>query len=184
VRLRPSLAGLVFGRGGHPWELEGDPCGGTARGLVATDGPATTLDVEFADADLAACPVLDLGGGVLAGRARGTLHLRLDPQATPHGNGRVELAEAVWRGQGVIALFRATSAAATWRLEEGKLTLAGIDVRLPALTVGGNGQVVLAAPPGASELRLALTLTSNQGSMEPRRILVAGTLARPQVVGE
>ena len=183
VDLWPSLLGLLTGARGHPWKFNADICGGTAKGTVAADGAATVSDVEFEDADLAACPVLELGGAALTGRGRGTVHLRLEPVGPAHGNGQLEMRDVMWRGQGVLAVFHANTASGSWRLEERRLTLASLDVRLPALRVRGAGEVVLAEPLAESDLRLALTMTSANAGGPPRPLLVGGTLGRPQVVG-
>lgn len=183
VDLWPSLFGLLTGARGHPWRFDADICGGTAKGTVALDGAATVTDVEFDEADLAACPVLELGGASLTGRGRGNVHLRLEPVAPAHGNGQLELRDVMWRGQGLLAIFRANTASGSWRLEERRLTLASIDVRLPTLQFRGTGEVVLAEPLARSDLRLALTLTSADPSEPPRPILIGGTLGRPQAIG-
>lgn len=183
VDLRPSILGILTGNGGHPWVFDADICGGTAKGTIAAEGAATVTDVEFDEADLAACPVLELGGASLTGRGRGNVHLRLEPVAPAHGNGQLELRDVMWRGQGLLAIFRANTASGSWRLEERRLTLASIDVRLPTLQVRGTGEVTLAEPLAQSDLRLALRLTSADRSEPPRPLLVGGTLGRPQVIG-
>jgi type II secretion system protein N len=181
VDLRPSLLGLITGSGGHPWVFDADICGGTAKG--ALDGAATVSDVEFENADLAVCPLLELGGAALSGRGRGDVHLRLDPLSPAHGNGQLQMTDVTWRGQGVLAIFRAPSASGSWRLEEQKLTLASIDVRLAASVIRGAGEVSIADPLADSTLRLALTMGPADGSEPPRPVLVGGTLGRPQLVG-
>jgi type II secretion system protein N len=183
VALWPSLLGLLTGARGHPWRFDADICNGTAKGTIALEGAATVIDVEFDEADFAACPVLELGGAALTARGRGNVHLRLEPVAPAHGNGQLELRDVMWRGQGLLAIFRANTASGSWRLEERRLTLASVDVRLPTLQVRGTGQVVLAEPLAQSDLRLALTLTSADPSDPPRPLLVGGTLGRPQVIG-
>ena len=183
VDLRPSLAGLLTGRGGHPWRFDADICGGTANGTIAAEGAATITDAEFENADLALCPLLELGGAALAGRARGNLHLRLEPVAPAHGNGQLEMTDVAWRGQGLVALIRVHSASGSWRLEERKLTLASIDVRLAASVIRGAGEVSLTEPVADSELRLALTMAPTDGSEPPQPVLVDGTLGRPHLVG-
>jgi len=183
VDLRPSLLGFLTGSDGHPWVFDADICGGTAKGTVAREGAATVTDVEFENADLAICPLLELGGAALSGRGRGDVHLRLDPLATAHGNGKLELADVAWRGQGLLAIFRAPSASSSWRLEEQKLTLASIDVRLAASVIRGAGEVAITDPVADSTLRLALTMAPVDGSEPPRPVLVGGTLGRPQLVG-
>lgn len=184
VDLRPSLWGLVTGRRGHPWAVDAAVCGGSADGTITDEGAATVLDVEFRDADLAACPLLELGGAALTGRAAGSMHLRLDPSAPPHGNGQLTLTDVLWRGQGVLAIFRANSASGNWRLERQKLTLASLDVRLPALVVRGAGEVQLTEPLADSDLRLALTLTPADEGEPPRPVLIGGTLGRPRLAGQ
>jgi type II secretion system protein N len=183
VQLRPSLFGWLTGNGGHPWSFDADICGGTAKGTVAREGGATISDVEFENADLGTCPVLELGGAALAGHGRGSVHLRLEPVAPPKGNGQLEMNDVTWRGQGVLAIFRAHSASGSWRLEERKLTLASIDVRLAAAVVRGAGQVSLSEPLADSELRLALTMAPVDGSDRPRPVLIGGTLGHPELVG-
>ncbi len=183
VDLWPSLLGLMTGARGHPWKFDADICGGTAKGTIAVEGAATVGDVEFDEADLAACPLLELGGAALTGRGRGTVHLRLEAVGPAHGNGQLEMRDVMWRGQGVLAVFRANTASGSWRLEERRLTLASLDVRLPTLQVRGAGEVVLAEPLARSDLRLALTMTSADRSEPPRPLLLGGTLGRPQVVG-
>ena len=183
VDLRPSLLGWLTGNGGHPWSFDADICGGTAKGTVAVDGAATVSDVDFENADLGACPVLELGGAALAGHGRGNVHLRLEPVAPAHGSGQLELSDVAWRGQGVLAIFRAHSASGSWRLEEKKLTLASLDVRFAASVIRGAGEVVLAEPLAGSDLRLALTMGPVDGSEPPRPVLIGGTLGHPQVVG-
>lgn len=172
VDLRPSILGVLTGNGGHPWVFDADICGGTAKGTVALEGAATVADAEFENADLAVCPLLELGGAALSGRGRGNVHLRLEPVAPAHGNGQLELSEVAWRGQGVLAIFRAHSASGSWRLEERKLTLASIDVKLAASVIRGAGEVSLAEPLPDSTLRLALTMGPADGSEpapDPRR---------------
>ena len=183
VDLRPSILGFLTGSGGHPWVFDADICGGTAKGTVALEGAATVADAEFENADLAVCPLLELGGAALSGRGRGSVHLRLEPVAPAHGNGQLELSEVAWRGQGVLAIFRAHSASGSWRLEERKLTLASIDVKLAASVIRGAGEVSLAEPLPDSTLRLALTMGPVDGSEPPRPILVGGTLGKPELVG-
>jgi type II secretion system protein N len=183
VDLRPSLLGWLTGSGGHPWSFDADICGGTAKGTVAVEGAATISDVEFENADLGVCPLLELGGAALAGHGRGTVHLRLEPVAPPHGNGQLELSDVAWRGQGVLAIFRAHSASGSWRLEEKKLTLASLDVRLAASVIRGAGEVVLAEPLADSSLRLVLNMAPADGSEPPRPVLVGGTLGHPELVG-
>jgi hypothetical protein len=118
VDLRPSLLGLLTGSDGHPWVFDADICGGTREGHVAREGAATVTDVEFENAGPGDCPLLELGGAALSGRGRGDVHLRLEPVAPAHGNGQLELADVAWRGQGLLAIFRAPSASGSWRLEE------------------------------------------------------------------
>ena len=183
VDLQPSLLGLLGGQGGNPWSFDADVCGGTARGTVAAEGAATVADVEFDDADLGICPLLELGGAALTGRGRGNVHLRLEPVAPAHGNGQLEMSDVAWRGQGLVALFRVTSASGSWRLEERKLTLASLDVRLPAASIRGAGEVTLAESLADSDLRLALTMTPANGSEPPQPLLIGGTLGHPQLVG-
>ena len=183
VDLRPSLLGFLTGSGGHPWVFDADICGGTAKGTVALEGAATVADVEFENADLAVCPLLELGGAALSGRGQGDVHLRLDPLTTAKGNGQLRLADVAWRGQGVLAIFRAPAASGSWRLEEQKLTLASIDVRLAASVIRGAGEVSIADPLADSELRLGLTMGPVDGSEPPRPVLVGGTLGHPQLVG-
>jgi len=183
VELHPSLLGWLTGNGGHPWRFDADICGGTAKGTVALEGAATVSDVEFENADLGTCPVLELGGAALAGHGRGNVHLRLEPVAPAHGNGQLELHDVTWRGQGVLAIFRAHSASGSWRLEEKRLTLASIDVRLAASVIRGAGQVLLAEPLADSDLRLALTMAPADGSEPPRPVLIGGTVGRPHLVG-
>ena len=183
VDLRPSLLGLLIGRGGHPWSFDADICGGRARGTIAAEGAAMVSDVEFENADLGICPLLELGGAALAGRGRGNFHLRLEPVAPAHGNGQLEMSDVTWRGQGVVALFRVSTASGSWRLEEKKLTLASLDVRLAASVVRGAGEVMLAEPLAESDLRLALTMAPADGSAPPSPVLVGGTLGEPKLVG-
>ena len=183
VDLRPSLLGLLTARGGHPWSFDADICGGTAEGTIAAEAAATVSDVEFENADLGVCPLLELGGAALAGRGRGNLHLRLEPVAPAHGSGRLEMSDVTWRGQGVVALFRVSSASGTWRLEEKKLTLASLDVRLAASVIRGAGEVVLTEPLAKSDLRLALTMAPADGSAPPHPVLVGGTLGEPKLIG-
>jgi len=178
-----SILGFLTGNGGHPWIFDADICGGTAKGTVALEGAATVADAEFENADLAVCPLLELGGAALSGRGRGNVHLRLEPVAPAHGNGQLELSEVAWRGQGVLAIFRAHSASGSWRLEERKLTLASIDVKLAASVIRGAGEVSLAEQLPDSTLRLALTMGPADGSEPPRPILVGGTLGKPELVG-
>lgn len=183
IDLWPSLLSLLTGSGGHPWRFDADICGGTAKGTIAAEDAATVTDVEFEEADLTTCPLLELGGATLTGRGRGNIHLRLEPVAPAHGNGQLELRDVMWRGQGVMAIFRANTASGSWRLEERRLTLASIDVRLPTLQLRGAGQVILAEPLAQSDLRLALTLRSADQSEPPRPVLIGGTLGRPQAIG-
>jgi hypothetical protein len=183
VDLHPSLVGLLTGSGGHPWAFDADICGGSAKGTVAREGAATVVDAELENADLGVCPLLELGGAALSGRGRGSIHLRLDPIAPAHGNGQLDLNDVAWRGQGVLAIFRAHSASGSWRLEERKLTLASIDVRLAASIIRGAGEVSIIDPLADSALRLALTMGPVDGSEPPRPLLVGGTLARPELVG-
>jgi type II secretion system protein N len=183
VALRPSLVGWLTGNGGHPWSFDADICGGTAKGTVAREDGATVSDAEFENADLGACPILELGGAAIGGHGRGSVHLRLEPVAPPKGNGQLELTDVTWRGQGVLALFRAHSASGSWRLEEKRLTLASIDVRLAASVFRGAGQVSIMDPLADSELRLALTMAPVDGSEPPRPVLIGGTLGRPALVG-
>jgi type II secretion system protein N len=181
--LWPSLAGLLTGTRGSPWRFDADVCGGTAKGTVTDDGGATIADVAFDEADLTVCPVLELGGAALTGRGRGTVHVRLEPVGPAKGNGQLDLHDVMWRGQGLLSVLRANTASGSWRLEERRLTLASVDVRLPTLELRGSGQVVLAEPLARSDLRLALTMTSADPSEPPRPLMVGGTLGRPQVIG-
>lgn len=183
VDLRPSLLGLLTGNGGHPWSFDADICGGTAQGTVAAEDGATVSDVEFENADLGACPILELGGAALAGRGRGNVHLRLEPVAPAHGNGQLELVDVTWRGQGLLAILRAHSASGSWRLEEKKLTLASLVVRVATSIFRGGGEIVLAEPLADSDLRLALTMAPADGSEPPHPVLIGGTLGRPHLVG-
>ena len=182
--LLSGILGFLTGNGGHPWIFDADICGGTAKGTVAREGAATVTDAEFENADLSVCPILELGGAALSGRGRGNVHLRLETVAPAHGNGQLELSEVAWRGQGMLALFRAHSASGSWRVEERKLTLASIDVRLAASIIRGAGEVALADELPDSTLRLALTMGPVDGSEPPRPILVGGTLGKPQLVGQ
>jgi type II secretion system protein N len=183
VTLHPSLLGLLAGRGGHPWTFDADLCGGTAKGTLAAEGPALVTDADFDNADLGTCPLIEFGGAALAGHARGTIHLRLEPVTPAHGNGQLELTDVTWKGQGLVALFRVSTASGNWRVEERKLTLASLDVHLAASFIRGAGEVVLADALPDSELRLALTMVPADGSSPPQPVLIGGTLGHPQLVG-
>jgi type II secretion system protein N len=183
VDLRPSLLGLLTGSGGHPWSFDADVCGGTAKGTIAAEDAATVVDAEFENADLGICPLLELGGAALGGRGRGNFHLRLEPVAPAHGNGQLEMSDVTWRGQGVVALVRVSAASGSWRLEEKKITLASLDIRLAASIIRGGGEVALAEPLAESGLRLALTMAPADGSARPSPVLVGGTLGEPKLIG-
>jgi type II secretion system protein N len=181
IRLRPSLRGLLRDGSGRPWTIEAEVCDGRGVASVAGDGRATDVTLSWEDADLTVCPPLEIAGGALAGRARGSARLRLDPAAPPAGTGDVELRAAVWRGRGLLARLHASSASLRWRLSDGRLTLEAFDLRGPEVLATGSGEVRLAEPLPASDLDLELTLAWGAGG-PARHVSVAGTVAAPKVV--
>lgn len=191
VRLRPTLAGLVAGRGGLPWTVDGTLCGGPAHATVAADGAATVIALAWREADLGRCAPLAIAGGALAGRAGGAARVRLVAGAAPAGDGELVIQDAAWAGGGLAALLalRAATASVAWRLHDGTLDLADVSLTAPELVAGGHGTVTLADPVVASDVRLELRLEPSGGALGaflrgpgPHHVTVAGTLASPRVL--
>jgi type II secretion system protein N len=191
LRLRPSLASLVAGRGGLPLTIDGTVCNGVVRATVAGEGAGTAVTVAWREADLGRCPPLAIAGGALAGRAAGTARLRLAPGAPPAGDGDLVMEDAAWAGQGFAALLalRAATASLVWRLADGRLDLDDVALTAPELVAGGRGTVTLAEPVAASALALELVLEPSGGALGallrgrgPHQVTVGGTLERPRVV--
>jgi type II secretion system protein N len=180
LRLHPSLSGLVAGRHGLPWTIDGTVCGGRLDATVTAEGVGTAVGVTWRDADLGQCPPLAIAGGALTGRADGTARLRLAPGRGVEGEGTVAIARASWKGPNLFARLFTDSAAVRWRLTAGRLALEGIDVRAPSLAIYGAGEVRLAEPVDASALDLKLTMASAPGAAG-NPLSIDGTLAQPEV---
>jgi type II secretion system protein N len=199
VRLRPSAWGLVRDGSGLPWTVDAELCEGRAEATIAADAQGTAVTVTWHDAELAACPPLEIAGGALAGRAHGVARLRLVSGGPPTGTGDVDLAAGTWQATGPLGALgplHAESASLRWTLRDGQLALDAVQLRGPEVSASGDGTVELADPLAESVLQLHLALAPApdvRGALglllrlsgDPtatRRLLVGGTLARPSAL--
>ena len=181
LHVMPSLVSLLRGGNGLPLTIGfEDVCQGQGKATVTPEGDATAVDLVFDQADLASCPPLAIAGCALKGRAAGTAQLRLAPAGGIEGAGEVALTRASWRGANAFAQLFTDSAAVRWRLQGGRLTLDGIDIRAPQLAISGSGIVRLADPVAASRVDFDMTMGSAPGA-GGNPFTVAGTLAHPEV---
>jgi len=158
LSLRPSLLGLLTGRGGRPWQVYANACDGTATVWIDRRADEDIANVRFTDLDLAACLVPLALRDPVEGRATGEAALVVAPD-TRTGEGTLTLANALWQAQGVprhLALH-AEQATMRWRFDD-RLHIDDFAMTNEEFTASGTGVVQFPPPPAAPELDLRIRL--------------------------
>jgi type II secretion system protein N len=179
LSVRPSLLGLLTGRGGRPWQVRVDACDGTATAHVDRRADEDTVNVQFTDLDLAPCLAPFALSDPVEGRATGEAALIVTPDARS-GAGIVNLAGARWLAAGMpphLAL-RAEQATMRWRLDD---TLHVDDFALAneEFTASGTGVVHFPPSPAAPELDLRIRLQPSATMPQAHRDLLSKLRGSP-----
>jgi type II secretion system protein N len=170
VAIRPSLLGVLRGRGGRPWQAWVHGCAGSAS---ATLGPAPDdiVTIHFADLDLVACLVPLQLRDVVEGRATGDATLVTDPQARTW-SGVLGLTGARWQAPRVprnLAL-RADQATIRWRFDD-QLHVDDLTLSNDEFSASGSGVVRFPPPPAAPELDLRVRIQPTAAMPQAHRDL-------------
>jgi len=172
VTLRPSLLGLLRGRGGRPWHAKVHGCAGTASATFDRNGDQDVVAVEFADVDLVCClSPLQLRDAI-EGRATGNAALTLSP-ATRGASGVLGLTAARWQALGVprnLAL-RADTGTVHWRLDEA-LHIDDLALSNEEFSASGTGIVRLPPAPAVPEVDLRVRLQPSPAMPQAHRDLL------------
>jgi len=204
LALRPSLLGLVRGARGFPWTFRVTVCGTVVDVTADTAPGGIAADLRWEDADLGVCRGVPVGTGSLLGRVDTSARVTFG-DAPPSGEGRIVLRDAIFKAgppaSGLIV--RAATADVHWTLSpDGRLEFTEIALQGPDAEGSGRGEVRLNLHPlPKSEVDLDLDLTPGTGAppilralldlLPPpagkpshRRLVVTGTLEKPEVVRE
>lgn len=149
VSLRPSLVGIVTGRGGRPWHVALAACDGTARATFDRTDGADALALRFDGIDLGPCLAPFEPRGPVTGRASGEATLT-GMAGGLHGAGTLTLTDARWDAERIPrhVPLRAEEATLRWRLD-GAFHIDEFTARNDELVASGNG-IFEAAPAGSS----------------------------------
>jgi len=200
IALRPSVVGLVRGTRGFPWTFRVTVCGTVADVTADTAPGGIAAEVRWQDADLGVCKGVPVGKGSLVGHVDTTARLTFG-NALPAGEGQIALRDAVFKaGPPATGLIvRAATTTVRWTLSDGRLELPGITLAGPDAEGTGRGEVRLGTPFPKSEIDLDLDLTPGtqappilralldllpppEGEPSHRRLVVTGTVEKPEVV--
>jgi type II secretion system protein N len=173
LSLRPSLLGLLAGRGGRPWEVQGSACGGGATAHLdrAPDGDALT--VRFQALDLAACLAPLEPNGPVEGSADGEAAFTLG-SGTVMGRGTLAVTQARWQPAGVPHHFplRAERATLRWTLADRTLRIDDFAMTNDEFAASGTGAIHFPSPPGTAELDMRIHLQPARTMLQAHRDLL------------
>jgi type II secretion system protein N len=152
MTLRPSLLGLL-GRGGRPWHVRADACGGAVHANVDRVAPRDTMALTFRAIDLATCLAPLALASPLTGTASGEADVVVEG-ALLAGRGTVSLERARWslRDWPANLAPEADTAAWRWTLEGRTLQVEDFALSNRTMGVSGAGRIHFPAPDGTPEV--------------------------------
>ncbi len=186
LRLRPSWTSLWRDRLGRPWHVAAGVFGGSVDGELDAGDAGRTVEMTWADVDVARLLAALQRDDPLAGLMTGRAAVRLPRTGSASGDGELTLRTASWQPP-IAALedvpLHADRATLRWSLADGRLELSSADLRGEELDLTAQGQIELAdGDLGRSVLDLQVTIAPLPGAPLELRRLLDGLPHRPDGV--
>jgi type II secretion system protein N len=177
---RPSLIGLLTGRGGRPWQVHARACGGEWSGTLDGAPPRDAITLAFRAVDLATCLAPLALTSPLVGTASGDADLTMDGQLVT-GQGSVALERARWSLRDWPANLAPEADAATWRwiFDERALRIEDFGMSNRTMGASGAGQLNFPAFEGTPELDFRIRVQPTAAMLQGHRDLFRKLLGSP-----